>query len=115
MMARMRRLTFALLSSLIIVTAPSAQTSRAPQVDSITADELRADLFFLASDGLQGRLTNTPENALSGEWVRSRFERLGLRPGGQGGSFEHRYALMTAALGEGNAMSVAGLGASADG
>jgi Peptidase family M28/PA domain len=103
-MARMRRLTFVLLSTSLLASAPSAQTSRAPQVESITADELRADLFFLSSDALQGRLTNTAENGIAADWVRSRLERLGLQPGGQGRSFEHRYALMTAALGDGNAM-----------
>ena len=86
-------------------TAVFGQASRAPQMDSITAEELRADLFFLASDRMQGRLTNTPTNELAADWVLSRFERLGLRPGGQSG-FEHRYALMTAALGEGNVLRV---------
>lgn len=104
-MARMRRLAFVLIASLATFSVLSAQSARAPQLDSITADELRADLFFLSSDALQGRLTDTPENGIAADWVRSRLERLGLRPGGQGRSFEHRYALMTAALGPGNEMS----------
>jgi Zn-dependent M28 family amino/carboxypeptidase len=86
-------------------TVVFGQAGRAPQIESITAEELRADLFFLASDRMQGRLTNTPTNELAADWVLSRFDRLGLRPGGQG-SFEHRYALMTATLGEGNALRV---------
>ncbi len=93
-----------------LVTSPLAQGARAPQIESITAAELRADLFFLASDGMQGRLTNTPENALAGDWVLSRFQRLGLKPGGHGG-FEHRYAVMTAALADGNAMRIGESGA----
>ena len=104
-MARMRRLTFVLFASIALVPALWAQTSRAPHFDSISADEMRADLFFLASDGMQGRLTNTPHNDLAADWVRSRFERLGLRPGGHSGSFDHRYALMTATLGTGNELS----------
>ena len=114
-MARMRRLTFVLLSACCVVTASSAQTSRAPQLDSITAADLRADLFFLASDAFQGRLTNTPENGIAADWVRSRFERFALRPGGQGGSFDHRYALMTASLGDGNAMRAGSLRTPSDG
>ena len=89
-------------------SSPFAQSTRAPQLESISADEMRADLFFLASDAMQGRLTDTPENGLAADWVRSRFERLGLKPGGHGGSFDHRYALMTAGLGTGNEMHTGG-------
>jgi hypothetical protein len=87
-------------------TIAVAQTSRAPQIDSITVDELRADLFFLASDRMQGRLTNTPTNELAADWVLSQFEGAGLRPGGHSGSFEHRYGLMTATLGDENALRI---------
>jgi Zn-dependent M28 family amino/carboxypeptidase len=96
-----------LLVLLVVLTAaaPIAQSGRAPQIESITSAQMRPDLFFLASDTLQGRLTDTRENAIAADWVLSRFERLGLKPGGQNG-FDHRYNLMKAALGEGNAMSV---------
>jgi hypothetical protein len=96
------RLTLALL--LLAAAAPLAQSGRAPQIESITSAQMRADLFFLASDTLQGRLTDTHENAIAADWVLSRFERLGLRPGGNSG-FDHRYMLMKAALGEGNALA----------
>ena len=86
--------------------ATLAQSSRAPQIESITQEELRADLFFLASDRMQGRLTNTPTNELAADWVLSQFEGAGLRPGGHGGSFEHRYGLMTATLGDGNGLTL---------
>src|SRR5580765_514326 len=98
----------AILLSLCAVLAPAAQSNRAPQIDSITAAELRADLFFLASDAMQGRLTDTRENALAADWVASRFERIGLKPGGNAGGFDHRYNLMTASLGQGNALSFGG-------
>src|SRR5690606_1120267 len=104
-MRRMRRLALACCCVAVVLVVPSAQEgARAPQIESIRADEMRADLFFLASDGMRGRLTDTPENALAADWVRSRFERLGLRPAGHRGTYDHHYALMTATLGEGNAM-----------
>ena len=87
-------------------TTPFSQSARAPQIESIKAAEMRPDLFFLASDAMQGRLTDTPENAIAADWVRSRFERLGLEPGGQNGAFEHRYHLMKASLGPGSTMSI---------
>src|SRR5262245_38815281 len=96
----------ALVVSLLVgIATASAQQARAPQIESITQEQLRADLFFLASDSMQGRLTDTPTNMMAGEWVLSRFERLGLRPAGNV-EFEHRYSLMTASLADGNAMQV---------
>jgi len=76
-----------------------APPAAAPRNDSIREDDLRADLHFLASDALQGRLTNTPGNAAAAEFVRMRFARLGLQPAGSEGSYFHRYDLMTATLG----------------
>ena len=85
---------------------PCAQ-SAAPFNDSIRVADLRADLFFLAGDGFRGRLVGTPENALAAEWVRSRFERAGLKPGAPNGSFVQNTQLMVATLGDGNRLEVA--------
>ena len=67
--------------SILVAAAAAGQSERppAPEVDSITAADLRADLFFLASDGMQGRLSETPENHLAAEFVASRFARAGPR------------------------------------
>ncbi|MEX2260463.1 MAG: M28 family peptidase [Bryobacteraceae bacterium] len=96
-----------LISALILLLAPSsfAQT-RAPAIDSIQREELKADLFFLASDAMRGRLTNTPEYRLAAEWIASRFERLGLQPLSPDGSFFHRFDLVYARLGEGNSLHI---------
>jgi hypothetical protein len=107
----MRRFFIIVLVVVASLSVGVAQSGRAPQIESINAAEMRADLFFLASDAMQGRLTNTPTNALAADWVLSRFERLGLRPAGHDG-YEHRYALMTASLGEGNAIRIGELPAS---
>lgn len=101
-----RKATLCAVTIMTLAAAAWAQGGRAPAVESIQQAKLRADLFFLSSDGFRGRLTNTPSNFLAIDWVRARFEWLGLKPGGHGGSFEHRYSLMTAELGEGNAASV---------
>ena len=90
--------------------APDARTvrvgvERAPSIESITQSDLRADLFFLAGDAMRGRLTDTNENRVTVDYIRSRFERAGLKPIANGGYF-HNYNLMTATLGEGNSLSV---------
>ena len=97
--------------------APDARASRvgverAPMIESITQADLRADLFFLAGDAMRGRLTDTNENRVTTDFIRSRFERAGLKPVANGGYF-HNYNLMTATLGEGNGFALAmGNGAS---
>ena len=77
----------------------SAQ-QRAPQNDSIRQEDLRADLFFLAGDSMRGRLTDTEENRASADFIRSRFERMGLKGAGPNGSFFQPYNLMTATAGD---------------
>ena len=59
-----------------------AAQQRAPQNESIRQEDLRADLFFLAGDSMRGRLTDTEENRATADYIRSRFERLGLKGAG---------------------------------
>jgi Zn-dependent M28 family amino/carboxypeptidase len=72
--------------------------SVAPGNDTIRKQELRADLFFVASEAMRGRLTDTPENRVTTAFVRSRFERLGLEPMGSEGSYFQPFRLITARL-----------------
>src|SRR3954451_22762158 len=104
------------LSALVITSfavALGAQ-QRAPQIDTIAQDALRADLFFLAGDAMKGRLTDTDENRAAADYIRSRFERAGLKPAAADNSFFQPFNLMTPALGDGNALDVFS-GASGDG
>ena len=96
-------------ATLLAVSVGLAQ-ERAPAIESIRQTDMKADLTFLASDGMAGRLTDTPQNALAAEWIASRFERLGLKPIGDATYFQH-YNLMTASLGAGNQSSLGEVGA----
>jgi hypothetical protein len=62
-----------------------AAQQRAPHNESITQADMRADLFFLAGDSMRGRLTDTDENRATADYLRSRFERMGLKPAGRTG------------------------------
>src|SRR3954471_14506549 len=88
-----------------LLTAVHAQ-NRAPQNESIRQEDLRADLFFLAGDSLRGRLTDTEENRAAADFIRSRFERLGLKGAAANGSYFQAYNLMVASLGEGSTLDV---------
>jgi hypothetical protein len=80
-------------------SSKSGVRERAPFNDSIRIADMKADLFFLASDDMQGRLTDTVGNHLAAEWVKSRFERMGLKPAMPDGSYFEPYDLVTATLG----------------
>jgi Zn-dependent M28 family amino/carboxypeptidase len=98
-----------LLTALIVCSATLSgqKAERAPQIDSIRQQDLRADLLFLAGDSMRGRLTDTEENRATADYIRSRFERIGLKPAA-GNSYFQNYNLMTATLGEGNVLEVSG-------
>ena len=54
----------------------------------ITANSLKADVSFLASDALQGRGTPSPGLDIAGEFVAAQFRRAGLEPAGDDGYFQ---------------------------
>lgn len=91
---------------MVMAACAPAGPDGVPGNDTIRAEDLRADLFFLAGDGMEGRRTQTRGNALAAEFLASRFQRLGLEPGADG-SFFQTFELMTMALGEDNALAVA--------
>lgn len=103
--ARALLLAAPLVASLTSAT-PLAAQGAAPHAEAITASRMRADLMFLAGDGFRGRLTDTPENALALEWIKARFEWLGLAPRGSGGSYFAPYNLITSTLGTTNELAV---------
>jgi hypothetical protein len=101
----MKRVFAAPLLALPLAAITLSAQQRAPEIESIRQADMKADLFFLASDRMAGRLTDTPQNALAAEWVASRFERLALVPVGDGGSYFHKYQLGVATLGSTNQFS----------
>src|SRR5438552_2207874 len=105
-----KKLFLAVAVAAACLASPLAQT-RAPQNDSIRQEDLRADLYFLAGDSMRGRLTDTEENRAAADFIRSRFERMGLKPAAPNGSYFQAYNLMMATLAEDNVLEIAGDGA----
>jgi len=102
--------------ALFLLAAASAQAQRAPGSDTILADQMKADVYFLAGDPMKGRLTGSHEYTIAAEWIESRFKRLGLKPAGGKDSFFHRFDLVLSRLGEQNSLSIMPLaGAQRDG
>src|ERR1700752_3855643 len=111
MRQRLLLLLLLLLPLCVALGAVQSAQGTAPFNDSIRVAARKAPPFFLAGDGFKGPLGGTPENALAAEFVRSRFERAGLKPGAPNGSFIQATNLMIATLGSKNLLELA----SADG
>ncbi len=94
------------LLALVLASQPLVAQERAPQNESIQQADLKADLYFLAGDLTEGRLVGTRGNALAAEFVKSRFERLGLTPAGEQGSYFLPFNLTVATLGAENTCEV---------
>ncbi len=101
----------ALASLALASCGPGSSADEAPALESIRAAELSADLHFLASDAMEGRLVGTRGISLAAEWVKSRFQRLGLEPAASGDYFQE-FDLIWFSLGGGNELTVSGPGVS---
>jgi len=96
----------AYLALVLCLASPLAAQTPAPGNDTIRKEGLKADLFFLASDEMRGRLSEDPENRIAALFIRSRFERLGLKPLAPEGSFFQPYVVSKASLAEPNALEL---------
>jgi hypothetical protein len=90
-----------LLAALILglgAAQPFAQQSVLPNTvraaaDSITAEQLKRDLDFLASDDLKGRNTPSPGFDTAAEYIAARLKKAGLKPLGDNGTYFQRYTM----------------------
>jgi hypothetical protein len=71
----------------------------APEDTSISADDLRRDVFILSSDEMGGRLVGTAGNQQAAEFIAERYAQLGLTPVGVDGSYRHTFELIVPRLG----------------
>ncbi|MGH7542437.1 MAG: M20/M25/M40 family metallo-hydrolase [Gemmatimonadota bacterium] len=67
---------------------------------TITPGDMLDRISFLASDDLGGRATLSPGLERAAEYLAAEFGRLGLEPGGDGGTFVQRYPLTGSAGGD---------------
>jgi Peptidase family M28 len=84
-----------LVISAILIPSPQRPTAGAepsPEwraaLDRVSADSLRGNLSFLASDLLEGRDTPSKGLDIAAEYIAAQFRRAGLEPGGDNGYFQ---------------------------
>ena len=78
-------------------------------------DELLGHVRALTAPEMEGRGSGTPGGARAGQYIADRFQAMGLRPGGEGGSFLQPFALSAvAAVGPANVLETLGAQAASD-
>jgi hypothetical protein len=84
-------LAAALAAAPLAAQTTASRTMLARAARTITEDDVRARIAFLASDALQGRDTPSPGLTVAAESIASVFRAAGLRPAGDAGSFVQTY------------------------
>jgi hypothetical protein len=83
-----RRLVAIAIGSVLLAAAPALTPEQKAVTEHITADSLRGNLSFLASDLLEGRATPSRGLDLAAEFIAAQFRRAGLEPIGDDGYFQ---------------------------
>lgn len=80
-MLRKAHVMFALLLiAAAAVAQPAVPAKLAIGYKAISESEIRADLGFIASDPLQGRMSMTTGDEVSVQWIAAEFAKTGLKP-----------------------------------
>ena len=75
-------------------TAPSASFAAArAAAERITAEEMKATLYHIASDEMAGRNTPSPGLDRTADYIAGRLKKLKVKPAGDKGSYFQRIAL----------------------
>ncbi len=89
-----------LLGGLLLLAAPLAAQRPAPDAAArvaaaVTPDVMRSHLEFLADDALEGRAPGTRGGLIAANYIRAQFQRLGLGPAGDSGTYYHRVPIIS--------------------
>ncbi|MBF9252088.1 M28 family peptidase [Pontibacter sp. 172403-2] len=69
------------------VTSAPETTNNAPAFSAIKEDELRADLFYLASDDMRGRRAGSADELRAAAWIAGQARQAGLKPAGEDSTY----------------------------
>lgn len=86
---------------------PAALAAQSPETienaaASITSEDIIHRIGIIADDSMRGRETPSPELDMTAEYIAREFQRFGLQPGGDDGTFLQRYPLELVALDTGH-------------
>ena len=83
------------MNRLILTCAIAAIAATPATAQTFSPERIKADVSFLADDLLEGRDAGTRGYDLAARWVASRYEALGLQPGGPNGSWYQNVPFVT--------------------
>ncbi|HEV8125696.1 MAG TPA: M20/M25/M40 family metallo-hydrolase [Gemmatimonadales bacterium] len=83
------------LLGLIAAVPASAQSPQARASNTITQQDVVRRINIVANDSMMGRDTPSPGLEKTAAYVASEFRRLGLKPGGDSGTFLQRYPIVS--------------------
>jgi hypothetical protein len=72
--------TVALAAQATAPTIDNVPPNERPGFRHIRGEDLKADLYFLSSDALQGRMSLQPGDEAATQWVAAEFAKTGLEP-----------------------------------
>lgn len=73
---------------LVILFVLSIQAQNKIHKTEITPEEIKANVFYLASDAMKGRFTGSPEERIAGDYIKNEFQLYGLKPAFNGSWFQ---------------------------
>ena len=68
-------------------SAEAPSTSEGNSLPVFSQERIKADLEFLADDALEGRDTGSRGYRIAANYVAATFKQLGLKPGGEDGTY----------------------------
>ena len=96
----MRRFALAGLVALAVPALLGAQTGRPPAPDAvrraaatITEADIRRRIHLIAHDSMGGRATPSPGLTQTANYIAAEFQRFGLKPGGDSGTYLMHYEI----------------------
>src|SRR4051812_42362806 len=92
---RHRSILLALILGTAVMGAAQQPSPATRVAQAVDARVIRAHLEFLADDALEGRKPGTRGGALAGKYIAAQFERLGLQPTGDSGTYYHNVPIIT--------------------
>jgi len=106
-----RKLTAFVLSLLAagLLFTTSAQSPVATGVNAIRADELRRKLTYIASETFNGRGNGTADLNRAADYIAGVFEKSGLKPAGDRGTFFQHFDIYSSRLGSKNDVRIQGM------
>jgi hypothetical protein len=81
------------LAAILLLATAAGLPAQDAAIATITPADVARRVFTLAHDSMAGRFTPSPELDRAAAWIAAEFQRFGLTPAGDSGSFIQRYRI----------------------